>query len=107
MSFEIIGMFRHIVGNNVAHAALYHHGRSDRTPEDIREIQKSVIKDLETQINARSINDSKALEILRALQESDWSDNQSYLSFRSLYNAYVKPVEEEAIRERNKIFMKG
>ncbi len=107
MSLEIIGMFRHIVGNNVAHAALYHHGRSDRTPQDIQEIQRSVVEDLETQIKARSINDPKALEILQALKESDWSDDTSYLRFRSCYDAFVKPVEEEAIRERNNIFMKG
>lgn len=106
MNTDIIDIFRHIVGNHVANAAQYHNGCSDRTPADIRKIQRSVLGNLEEQIIKRGISECGVLEVLRALRESDWADRQSYLSFRNLYDDYVRPVEEEAQRERDRIFGK-
>ncbi len=104
MNNEYIQFVRHTIGNNIAHAALYHHGESDRTSDEIKGIQARIVERLEKKVAERGITDDGFLEVLAALKKSDWGDALSYAKFRIVYDAYVAPVENEAERERDKIF---
>ncbi len=104
MDDEHIQLVRHIVGNNVAHAAIYHHGESHRTSHEIRTIQARVVEHLEEKVAERGITDNGLLGVLTALKKYDWGDAASYATFRTVYDAYVAPVESEAQRARDEIW---
>lgn len=101
---EAIRLLRHIIGNNVAHAKIYHDGKSRRTAEQVHEIQGRVVSNLETQLGERNITDQGAWEILKVLKEYDWRDAKSYSTFREAYDAYVAPVEKEVRALRDELF---
>ncbi len=104
MDDKYIQLVRHTIGNNIAHAALYHHGESHRTSDEIKGIQARIVERLEKKVAERGITDDGFLGVLAALKKSDWGDALSYAKFRIVYDAYVTPVEKEAVRERDKLF---
>jgi hypothetical protein len=106
MTDEGVQLVRHIVGNNVSFPRMYHNGKSHRSIEEIREIQREVAGRLETQLKIQHINDKRAQDVLEALKSSDWGDEQSYERFRKVYDDYTGDSLQRAREERDKLFRK-
>jgi len=93
---EAISMIRHIVGNHVSTPRLHYAGHPPyMTIDDIREIQTKVSGLLERQLQERGITDAGALDVLAALKSCDWGNQESYESFRQVFDGYVGEEERK------------
>ncbi len=77
---------------------------SHLTVDDIRCEQAEIMGRLDAELSQRQITDEGARSVLDAMRKYDWGDPASYKTFRGIFDAYVAPVEQAAIMERDAIF---